>query len=204
MHVVVYLDVVLRVPRGHGRDEVRLGLRRQLQVPFHVFLSTVGGGHTLHAHSNKSTSVQRVHAYTHTDSSVLSRTTGSVRFTSLMKSSCFLSSASIARSSMPPGVALRGRGWQQNNSRESSAVRSSFSHIYELLTHLWPMTNRMTMPFSSSIFLLFSPAVEWNPTAGQSKFQSAQDDTCFRKSTLDKTNLEASMSRGRNLSSSGC
>jgi hypothetical protein len=62
MHVVVYLDVVLRVPRGHGRHEVRLGLRRQLQVPFHVFLSTVGGGHTLHAHSNKSTSVQRVHA----------------------------------------------------------------------------------------------------------------------------------------------
>lgn len=36
------------------------------------------------------------------------------KFTSLMKSSCFLSSASIARSSMPPGVALSV--WQNNSS----------------------------------------------------------------------------------------
>jgi hypothetical protein len=46
------------------------------------------------------------------------------KFTSLMKSSCFLSSASIARSSMPPGVALsvwQNRSFWFSNSKSLSS-----------------------------------------------------------------------------------
>jgi hypothetical protein len=127
------------------------------------------------------------------------------KFTSLMKSSCFLSSASIARSSMPPGVALsvwQNRSFWFSKSLSSENVQllptgSTFQENVTVLittwrktvpfsstfqekkkdvpqwtkTYLWPMTKRMIMPFSSSIFLLLSPVVE---TKGQKNDTTTQ------------------------------
>jgi hypothetical protein len=95
MYVVIDLDVVLCIPHGHGCDEVRFGLGCQLQVPFDMVLddSKPFAGHFSSGDANGQTGeipycIQ-------------------LKFTSLKKSPCFLSSASIARSSIPPEVALQ-------------------------------------------------------------------------------------------------
>lgn len=111
MYIVVDLDVVLCIPHGHSCDEVRFGLCCQFQVPFDMVLNDwkprILQFSTWVCIHRQLTSywIQR-------------------KFTSLMKSSCFLSSASIARSSMPPGVALsvwQNRSFWFSNSKSLSS-----------------------------------------------------------------------------------
>ena len=94
---------------------------------------------TMHS---KDTSVQHVGIHRQLTSYWIQR-----KFTSLMKSSCFLSSASIARSSMPPGVALslwQNRSFWISNSKSLSAdnvqlltISSTFQENVTVLITAW-------------------------------------------------------------------
>jgi len=145
MYIVVDLDVVLCIPHGHSCDEVRFGLCCQFQVPFNMVLND---WEPLHS---KDTSVEHVGIHRQLTSYWIQR-----KFTSLMKSSCFLSSASIARSSMPPGVALslwQNRSFWISNSKSLSAdnvqlltISSTFQENVTVLITAWRRKKCPSLP----------------------------------------------------------
>lgn len=109
--------------------------------------------------------------------------------TSLIKSPCFLFSASIALSSMPPTVALH-----KSHIHKSILIKK----IMDLFigkpkdddAYLWPITNRIIIPFSSSNFFNFSPIQELLESDNIDKEKSRIGDT---EAKNKPTNLEASM-----------